>query len=281
MTDSLVTGGEGFIGSRILAETGAESFDLKSGQDILNQAQLARAVQGKKTIWHCAARISVPESVAKPEEYFQTNVAGTKSVISVAEGVGAKIIFSSSAAVYGEASYPVSEREKLNPTSPYAENKREAEKLLRQADLPSVILRYFNVYGPGQSDAYAGVVSIFIKRALRNEDLIICGNGEQVRDFVFISDVVRANILAQDYSGQNGEIFNIASGTRTSVINLAKLIIELTKSKSEIIFQPARAGDIVYSQADVSKAREVLGWQAETSLEAGLRETIDSVRTGG
>ncbi len=111
--------------------------------------------------------------------------------------------------------------------------------------------------------------------------MIICGDGEQVRDFIFIDDVVRANILARDYAGRSAEIFNIASGTETSVLNLAKLIIELTKSKSKIVFQPARAGDILYSQADISKARKVLGWQAEVKLEDGLRETIDSLRREG
>ncbi len=167
MNDCLVTGGEGFIGSRIVAETNAQSFDLKSGQDILNQAQLTEALRAKKVIWHCAAKVSVPESVAKPEEYHRTNVEGTRMLLSATEKTDTRIIFSSSAAVYGEADYPVSETEILNPTSPYAENKRDAEELLRESGLPTVILRYFNVYGPGQSEAYAGVISIFIRSFTR------------------------------------------------------------------------------------------------------------------
>ncbi len=277
MNKLLVTGGEGFIGGRVAQLSGAIPYDLKSGNDILDLANLSIAGEGVGSIFHCAAKISVPESFQKPEEYYRTNVEGTRAVIRAAESQGAKIVFSSSAAVYGESDQPVRESDILHPLSPYAENKRDGESLLNEAACPSLTLRYFNVYGPGQSAAYAGVVTAFIQAAIQNEDLIIYGEGNQVRDFVYVEDVARANIAAME-SDLQGEIFNIASGTKTCIAELAEEIVLLTNSSSKIIHAPAREGDIVYSQADVSKAQELLGWKAEIDLHEGLRSTIESFK---
>lgn len=277
MTKWLVTGGEGFIGGKIVSLTQADSYDLKSGENILDTEKLsgvcaARSVAG---IFHCAAKISVPESIENPDEYYLHNVEGTKSVIEAAKNVGAKMVFSSSAAVYGESNEPVKEDTILSPLSPYAENKRDGEVLLRESGVPAVLLRYFNVYGPGQSLAYAGVITAFIRAALSGDDIIINGDGEQVRDFVYVDDVARANVAAMNVSLSSTETYNIGSGTRTSINQLAEEILRLTNSSSAITYGPARPGDIVYSQAMVSKAKEELQWEAQVSLSEGLKQTIE------
>jgi UDP-glucose 4-epimerase len=274
MKKYLITGGQGFIGSKIITKTGGSSFDLKSGQNILNTDQLTGACNDMTGIFHCAAKISVPESVEKPDEYFKTNVEGTRTVVNVADGYKTKIVFSSSAAVYGEKNEKVNEDADLHPQSPYAQNKVDGEVLLAASPVPHIALRYFNVYGPGQSPQYAGVITFFIMNALTGKDLVIYGDGNQVRDFIFVDDIAKANVLAMQYPNTVFEIFNIGSGRETSIKELAETIIALTQSSSKIIYKDPRPGDIIYSQADVSKARTVLNWNAETSLEEGLRQTI-------
>ena len=157
---------------------------------------------------------------------------------------------------------------------PYAENKKDGENLIKLSGISSVILRYFNVYGPGQSAAYAGVITAFIRAALKGDDLVIYGDGEQVRDFVYVDDVARANIAAMEKDIQHGEVFNIGSGTQVSINELAKEIIRITGSSSVIKHEASRPGDIVYSQADVYKAKEKLGWTAQVNLKEGLEKTI-------
>jgi UDP-glucose 4-epimerase len=284
MSQYLVTGGEGFIGSRIAKEVGAISYDIKSGKDILDETKLRTATTDCKGIFHCAAKISVPESIQKPNEYYTTNVTGTESVAKVANATsnkGAqKIVFSSSAAVYGETNSTVTETSPLNPKSPYAQNKIDGENILMRSsgnpESPAhIALRYFNVYGPGQSAQYAGVITFFITNALKGDDLVIYGDGNQVRDFIYIDDIVRANLAAMRYNNTSFEIFNVGSGIETTINGLAHTIIRLTNSNSKIIYKDPRPGDIIYSNADVTKAERILGWRAEVSLEEGLRKTIE------
>lgn len=276
----LITGGEGFIGSKIVKEIDGIAYDLKSGFDILEEDRITDALKGKAGVFHCAAKISVPESFEKPEEYYSTNVDGTRMVIRAAEAAKAKIIFSSSAAVYGEANEVVIEDTILNPKSPYAHNKLVGENLLKASSTLSdgpahIALRYFNVYGPGQSAQYAGVITFFIKAAFANEDIKIHGDGNQVRDFVFVDDVVRANALAMLHKNKEFEVFNIGSGKETKIKDLAEMIIRLTASTSKIVHAKERQGDIMYSQADISKAEKMLSWKALTTLEEGLVKTIE------
>ena len=275
MSKYLITGGEGFIGSKIVKNVGGFSFDLKSGLDILNQSQIDSAVTDVTGVFHCAAKISVPESISLPDLYYKTNVKGTESVLNAVEKTKSKIVFSSSAAVYGESNVAVSEKSELNPKSPYAQNKIDGENILKKSSIPHVALRYFNVYGPGQSAQYAGVITFFIQNALSGKDLLIHGDGNQVRDFVFVDDIVKANVLAMNYKNTSFEVFNIGSGTQTSIKTLAETIISLTNSSSKIIYSTPRLGDITYSQADVYKAKSILGWKIETSLEQGLEQTIN------
>ncbi|MBP7845929.1 MAG: NAD-dependent epimerase/dehydratase family protein [Candidatus Pacebacteria bacterium] len=274
MSKYLVTGGEGFIGGNILSKIEGEAYDIKSGFDILNKETFLEKAKNFDGIFHCAAKISVPESFLFPEEYFKNNVDGTKCVATIANEFSQKIVFSSSAAVYGESDTAVAENFNLNPKSPYAENKLAGENILKDSGGRHIILRYFNVYGPGQSSEYAGVITFFILNALSNKDLIIFGNGEQVRDFIFVEDVTRANILAMNYENKEFEIFNISSGIKTSIKELAEMIIKLTKSSSKIVFKDARKGDIFFSQGSSKKAKDVLGWEASISLEEGLSKTI-------
>lgn len=279
MSQYIITGGEGFIGYRIVENTAGVSFDIKSDEDILDKDLLERECRGKSGIFHCASKISVPESFEIPNEYYKTNVIGTRNVIEVAERFGLKIVFSSSAAVYGESNTTLEESHLLCPQSPYAENKIEGEKMLENSKIPHIVLRYFNVYGPNQSKEYAGVITSFIANALSGHDLVIYGDGNQIRDFIFVEDVAKANILAMKYQNKTFETFNIASGIETSINDLANLIIRLTKSPSKIVYRPSRKGDIVYSKADVSKARKILGFEAKVSLEEGLRKTILRIRS--
>ena len=278
MKKYIITGGEGFIGSKILSKTDGKSFDLKSGQDILNGELFKTESAGYDGIFHCAAKISVPESIQQPDEYYRNNVKGMQCVVDIAESNKQKIVFSSSAAVYGNSDVAVLEDVDLRPMSPYAQNKVDGEMMLKKLKTPSVALRYFNVYGPGQSDAYAGVITAFIKKAIKNEDLVIYGNGQQVRDFVFVDDVAEANIFAMNHDSETFEIFNIGTGLETSIKELAEKIIKLTNSSSKIKYTAAREGDIVYSLADVSKAKNVLGWTAKVSLDEGLQKVIDFYR---
>ena len=263
----LVTGGEGFIGSKIVERLNCNSYDKKSGQDILNQEKLVKSLKDINTVFHTAAKISVPESQKKPEEYYDVNVKGTKNIVNLSES---KIIFSSSAAVYGEYDRKVVEEDKLNPESNYAQNKVDGEELI--SNKKGISLRYFNVYGPGQGDA--GVIAIFIKKALNNDDLIITGNGDQERDFIYVDDVVDANIAAVSYSGSE-KVFNIGSGTSIKLRDLAKLIIKLCNSESKIILEKPRHGDLFYSCADITKAKNELNLMPKTDLETGLKKTID------
>lgn len=148
------------------------------------------------------------------------------------------------------------------------------KKLFEASDVPAIALRYFNIYKPKQSAECAGVITRFILNGLQGKDLLIYGDCSQVRDFIYIDDVVRANVLAMEYPNTTFEIFNIGSGVETTIQNLAETIIELTGSTSKIVHLPARSGDIVYSGADVVKAKEKLAFKAETNLIIGLKETI-------
>ncbi|MEN9604783.1 MAG: hypothetical protein RJB39_468, partial [Candidatus Parcubacteria bacterium] len=221
MSIYIITGGEGFIGSKITRKVNGQSYDLKSGLDILNTSLFAEHATGMDGIFHCAAKISVPESIAHPDEYHRTNVEGTQSVVSTAKKNNTKMVFSSSAAVYGTSEDVVTEESSTDPMSPYAQNKLDGEKIIRDANIPAVVLRYFNVYGPGQSIAYAGVIATFIQKALKGEDLLIHGDGKQTRDFVYVEDVVEANVLAMKYTKKPFDTFNIASGDSITILEIA------------------------------------------------------------
>ncbi|MDN5319890.1 MAG: UDP-glucose 4-epimerase [Thermococcaceae archaeon] len=297
----VVTGGAGFIGSHIAEELSKENEvividNLYSGKvenvppnvkfiqaDIRDYHSIAELISQADYVFHEAALVSVVESVEKPILTEEINVLGTLNILkALSEGHG-KLIFASSAAVYGDnQNLPLKESENPKPLSPYGVTKITGEyycKVFYELyGIPTVSLRYFNVFGERQGyNQYAGVISIFINRALREEPLIIYGDGKQTRDFIYVKDVVKANILAAESSKANGKVFNVARGERTTILELALKIIDATNSSSSIVFDKPRPGDIRHSQADISEIRK-LGFKPEYSLEDGLSRTIEWYR---
>lgn len=305
-TKVVVTGGAGFIGSHIVEHwinAGAEVHiidNLRSGflsnvqlfpQAVFHQISITdrekvfKVLENTDYVHHLAAMISVPESVDKPHECVEINVNGLLNVLDACKENGVKkIVLSSSAAIYGEnPESPKRTDMRPQPKSPYGITKLDGEYYLQmyneQYGLGAVSLRYFNVFGPRQDpkSQYAAAVPIFIAKAMSNEPITIYGDGEQTRDFIFVKDVVKANVLAVTTENVNG-IFNVALGKATTINQIAKSVIELIGSKSEIIYQPERKGDIKHSLASVEDTIEAFSITPEFSLEKGMSQTIDFFR---
>jgi UDP-glucose 4-epimerase len=295
----LVTGGAGFIGShtaQALVKLGhaVTVFDnLSTGHresvpagctlvegDVRDHALVDRCVQGQDAVLHLAAFTSVPESVGRATECFEVNVHGTLNVLeAVATGGKGRVVFASSSAVYAEEpDAPKVETMCPEPASPYAVSKLEGEHLLdwyyRRRGVPYTAFRYFNVYGPRQEENsdYAAVIPKFITRSLRNETLTIHGDGRQTRDFVFIEDVVAANLLA--VQGTRPGVYNVGTGTASTILWLAKRVNGLAGSTSGYAFAPRPPGDILSSTADVGLISHHLGWRPAWTLERGLEQTL-------
>lgn len=301
----LVTGAAGFIGSNLtdrLLDMGAivigidnlfngrlENLDnaLKNKRfkffkgDIRDINLLLDISKDVEIIFHQAAFTSVPQSVLMPQSCNDVNVNGVLNILNTARKNNIeKIIFASSSSVYGdEPSLPKKEDMKKNPKSPYAVSKLAGEGYVRVYNqlygLNTTTLRYFNVYGPRQKDStYSGVIAIWLGRIIRNEDLIIFGDGQNSRDFTYIKDVIKTNILATKYDTP-GEVFNIGANSPIKLIDLAKLMLKITnKENLNIIKSDPRPGDILHSYADISKAKELLKFEPEFIQEQGLREYL-------
>lgn len=299
----LITGGAGFIGSHLVRHFAGQAEvtvldDLRSGYarnldgitcrfvrgSILDDASLREAMAGAEEVYHLAAMISVPESVAKPVECAELNTEGTRRVLAAALAAGArKVVLASSAAIYGDnPTVPKLESMSPEPKSPYAETKLAGERLLetyRQSHgLGTTSLRFFNVFGPRQDprSAYAAAVPIFIAKALRDEPIGIHGDGGQTRDFVHVTDVVGA--LA--YAGASADMagtYNVGYGRSQSILELAQEILRLTGSKSAIEHLPPRAGDVRHSLASTERLLSA-GWKPKSSARSGLAETVDYFR---
>jgi UDP-glucose 4-epimerase len=239
---------------------------------------------GADEVYHLAAMISVPESVAKPAECAELNTEGTRRVLDAAVAAGArKVVLASSAAIYGDnPTVPKLESMSPEPKSPYAETKLAGEHLLeayRQTHgLGTTSLRFFNVFGPRQDprSAYAAAVPIFIAKALRDEPIGIHGDGGQTRDFVHVTDIVGALAYAGASADMHGT-FNVGYGRSQSILELAQEILRLTGSKSEIEHLPPRAGDVRHSLASTERLLSV-GWKPKSSVHSGLSETVDYFR---
>ncbi len=308
MTTSLVTGGGGFIGSHLVdallargdevrvldnfstgklenLQPNIENIRLFTG-DLRDSMILNEAVQGVDLIFHQAAFVSVPQSMEDPDSCFDINVNGTGKLLAAAKAAGVKrVVLASSAAVYGEnEAMPLSENEEPDPLSPYAASKSINEVYARlfteQLGLDVVALRYFNVYGPRQNPAsdYAAVIPIFIKTLDEEETPVIFGDGLQTRDFVYISDVVQANLLAAESVKAPGLVFNICSGKEINLLDLLENLSTIYNRKIEPDFREVRAGDIYRSLGDPGKAREILGFAPITSIVDGLDETAAWIR---
>ena len=295
----LVTGGAGFIGSHIVEHfsgkadvrvldnlrTGykknIENFDVEFIESsITDRAAVKKAVAGADVIFHLAAMISVPESMEQPIECVEINTQGTLIVLqeAAAAGVG-RLCLSSSAAIYGDNPIvPKKEDMLAEPKSPYAVTKLDGEFYCKMFNdegwLSAASLRYFNVFGPRQDPAsqYAAAVPIFIDKAVRNEAITIFGDGEQTRDFIFVKDVVAANVFLAENTELSG-VYNAAYGGSITINDLAKKIIEMTGSDSKIIYEDQRPGDVKHSQADNSKIIGA-GFTAGSNFETGLEATV-------
>jgi len=299
----VVTGGAGFIGSHIVEYWSKQNADvfvldnLRSGfEKNLNGFENVTFVEGNITdkdvvfsvlenadyVHHLAAMISVPESVENPFDCVSINVNGLLNVLEAsAKHKIKKIVHSSSAAVYGDN--PVSPKTvsmKPEPKSPYGITKLDGEyylqSYLENFGLQTISLRYFNVFGPRQDpqSQYAAAIPIFVNNALQNKEIIIYGDGEQTRDFIFVKDVVAANVLAATTENVNGT-FNVACGSAISINQLVKLVLELTNSKSKIRYEKERAGDIKHSLASIEETKLKLHFQPKHDLMEGLKETIN------
>ena len=300
---ALVTGGAGFIGSHIVEELQGKAEivvldNLRSGYrhnldglkcefiegDIRDRATVERAVRGADYVFHLAALVSVPESMEKIGECIAINAQGFVNVLEAAAAAKVrKLCFSTSAAIYGDNPVvPKVETMLPEPKSPYAVTKLDGEYYAKmftlERNLPCACLRYFNVFGPRQdpNGAYAAAVPIFITRALAGEDLTVYGDGEQTRDFIYVKDIVAANLFFAMESQATG-VFNIANGGRITIDDLAKTIVELTNSKSRIVHLAERPGDVKHSMACVDKARAA-GYRAKHTFAEGLAATIDFYR---
>ena len=300
---ALITGGAGFIGSHIAERlvslgwdvvvlddlSSGKSENMKSFSDrilfisgsITDKQAVEKAVSGADYVFHEAALVSVVKSVSNPEETHKINVEGTRNVLEASLGAKVKrLVFASSAAIYGNANPPVAEDFEFNPLSPYAESKIEGEKLMAEFNekgLETVSLRYFNVYGERQDpdSQYSGVITRFVGKMLNSESPTIYGDGNQSRDFIYVDDVVDANLAAVEKKEAAGEAFNIATGKPITINQLEGLLSELTGYDGEPEYGEKREGDIYDSYADVSKALKYLGFKASTNIDEGLRKTIE------
>lgn len=298
----VVTGGAGFIGSHIVEhwnEKGAEVHvldSLRSGYEknianfenvvfhrgsITDKELTNKVLENTDYVFHLAALISVPESLEKPDECLEINVNGLLNVLEAAKNNGVKkVVHSSSAAIYGDdPRLPKDISMRPKPQTPYGITKLDGEYYLQmyfeQYGLNTTSLRYFNVFGPRQDpkSQYAAAIPIFVYKALRNETITIFGDGEQTRDFVYVKDVVQANVLAATNEDVIG-VFNVANENAITIKELAELIIKTTHSKSEIKFEAERPGDIKHSLASIKETRELLNFKPSHDLTSSLEKTI-------
>jgi UDP-N-acetylglucosamine/UDP-N-acetyl-alpha-D-glucosaminouronate 4-epimerase len=306
----LVTGAAGFIGSHLCLRLVAEGHDVVGFDDLsdghienlahvpevrLERADLrdpiavSAAARGCDVILHQAAMKSVPRSIEEPERYTDVNVLGTLHVLLAARDEGAVVVSASSSSVYGDQEhFPVTEEMAPRPRSPYAASKLATEGFCRawwtSYGVPTISLRYLNVYGPGQdpTDEYASVVPRFVTACLEGTRPVIHGDGEQARDFTFVEDVVEANLLAARMpEAARGAVLNIGGGRpATSVNELLAIIAGLTGTSPDPIHEPVRSGDIRRSEADIGLARLLLGYDPQVDAREGLRRTLDAFREG-
>jgi len=297
----LVTGGAGFIGSHIVEYLVGRGDDvtildnLHSGKmqnlskinndvnfvngNIKDYKLLERLAKDSDGVFHQAALVSVPQSFEMQAEYFDVNTKGTENVLKLAKEYGFKVVYASSSSVYGnQKQTSIKESDNRNPTNPYAETKLKAELLAEkysEMDVRVIGLRYFNVYGRRQSKEYAGVIKLFLERIQQNNAPKINGDGLQTRDFVYVEDVVKANILAMD-SNVKHQFFNVGMGYSISILDLANMIIDASGLSLRPIHDSQLPGDIRDSQADLELINKLLKWKPVTKLEDWLTEVISS-----
>lgn len=298
----LVTGAAGFLGSALANRLVRENNvvrgldDLLTGDptallpevhltrgDINDRPKLWTLLQDIDCVYHLAARVSVPESLLYPREYNQVNVGGTVTLMEAMRDVGVRrVVFISSGAVYGEqAAQPLRETAIPNPHSPYAVSKLSSEYYIRTIGslwgIETVALRVFNAYGPGQHlpPVHAPVIPYLLRQSCLNGTLVIHGDGNQTRDYVYLDDVVNAMVATATAPDINQKIINIGSGTETCVRDLVNLVLEVTGGKPEVVYNPRNEGGVKHMRADISLAGQLLNYHPVVDLKTGLRQTLD------
>ena len=297
----LVTGGAGFIGSHIaeyLVQRGddvtvldnlitgskenltkiSDKINFVNG-DIRDHKLLEKLVSDTTGVFHEAALASVQDSFNMKDEYFDVNVNGTENIFKLAKEYGFKVVYASSSSVYGNPiSIPIKENDGKNPFNPYAKTKLEDDKLAEKYaknGLKVIGLRYFNVFGSGQSKEYAGVLKLFLERIRDKLPLKINGDGTQFRDFVHVSDVVNANLMSMD-SDITHEFFNVGTNMSITILDLAKTIIEYSGLNIEPIFRPALDGDVHKTRANIDLIKKKIGWEPSIMLVDWIKDIISS-----
>jgi nucleoside-diphosphate-sugar epimerase len=312
--DVCVTGGAGFIGGHLvdalfwlganvrviddlsnstlehlsdLIESDGDRVRFVHGS-ILDDEALSDVTEGCKTVFHLAAMGSVPRSIEQPQRYWSVNTTGTLRVLEAARANGVeRVVFASSSSVYGDqVELPKVESQPLKPMSPYAASKAACEHLLGSwaacYGLSAVALRYFNVFGPRQSadSGYAAVVPSFARAILTGGRPLIYGDGMQTRDFTYVGNAVFATLLAgASTTALNGQVMNIGTGKRVSILDLASSIARLCSQPGvQPILKPSRAGDVLHSVADITRAKALIGYEPITRFEDGLAEAVAAYR---
>jgi len=298
----LITGAAGFLGSALANQLAREGHqvrgidDLSTGEpqalfedvhftrgDVNDRPKLWTLLQDVDCVYHLAARVLVAESILYPREYNAVNVGGSVSLMEAMRDVGVgRVVFISSGAVYGDQpEQPVNEQMAPKPHSPYAVSKLAAEYYVNTIGslwgIDTVILRVFNAYGPGQllPPAHAPLIPNFLRQAVRGGTLVVHGDGKQTRDFLYVSDVVRAMVAASTAPNLNQAIINVGSGEETSVRTVAQQILDLTGHQGEILYTPRNDPGVSRLCADISLAKEKLSFTPRYNLSEGLRLTLE------
>jgi UDP-glucose 4-epimerase len=297
----LITGAAGFLGSHLANQLAREGHmvrgldDLSTGDpqvldpdvhftrgDVNDRPKLWTLLQEVDCVYHLAARISVPESILYPREYNTANVGGTVSLMEALRDVGIRrVVLASSGAIYGEQNFqPLTEMQTPRPLSPYAVSKLAAEYYVstigRLWGIETVSLRIFNAYGPGQHipASHPPVVSYFLRQAIRGGTLVVHGDGNQTRDYVYVDDVVSGMVAAATAPNINGLVINVGSGVETSLRSLTKLMLEVTGSQANTVYNAQTSAGVSRLCADLTLAGQKLNYKPAINLEEGLRLTL-------
>jgi UDP-glucose 4-epimerase len=297
----IVTGGAGFIGSYIVKKLVARGDsvtvidNLNTGKEenlesvrnkivflkdsVLNMSLLEKETRNVDGIFHQAALASVQDSFSKRDEYYDVNVKGTENILKLAKKNNFKVVYASSSSVYGNPEQiPIKESDAKNPINPYAETKLKKEELAikySEMGVKVIGLRYFNVFGKGQSKEYAGVLKLFLERIRDKLPPKVNGDGTQFRDFVYVDDVVNANILSMDSEISHG-FFNVGTNSSITILDLAKIIVKSSGLHIEPVFGPALKGDVQGTIANIDLIKEKIGWKPTVVLEEWIDEIIST-----
>ena len=295
----VVTGGAGFVGSHLVKHLLKNDHDvividnLHTGKkenlgsvidkiefqelDIRNHESIKNILKNIDGVFHQAALTVVQDSFSNPKEYHDVNVQGTENIFKLSIENKFKVVYASSSSVYGhKQKIPIEESVERNPINPYGQTKLECEHLFEKyskLDGSIIGLRYFNIFGKGQTIEYAGVITKFIERLKEGKAPIIFGDGSQIRDFIYVNDIAKANLMAMNCNESN-LLVNIGSGKAISVLELANMMIKISELELNPIFTEALQGDIEKSHADIELAKRSFGWKPEITLQEWLKEII-------